>query len=344
MKHFRARALLLPGLLLLVSGFLFLSVRFYAVYSWISQPLPIETEFLLELDPGSTFSVVSTKIAEHLGGITPENSMMWALHARFTGSEKSLKAGDYVIKPGMTPKEITLHLVSGQVVYYSFRIQEGWTVSQLRESLRDVDNLLPDTAAWPDSEIAKLLGLDVAVIEGRFFPDTYRYIRGDSDQSILFRAYEKMQQVIDYEWEHRAEEVPLKNTYDALTLASIIEKETGQEADRVHISQVFNNRLIKNMRLQTDPTVIYGLGKHFDGNLTRNHLDTDTVYNTYTRRGLPPTPISLPGLASIRAALHPSQGALLYFVGKGDGSSVFSDNLDDHLSAVRRFQLGKKSP
>lgn len=344
LKYFHARTLLLSGLLLALAVFLFLSAQLYVVYSWLDKPLPVEQEFLLELEPGSTFSVVSRKIAEHVGVISPVHLKVWALHARFTGLEKDLKAGDYMISPGMTPEQITLYLVSGRVASYSFRIQEGWTVYQLRQSLLATKKLTSETAPWTDGELVKMLGIEADNTEGLFFPDTYQYIRGDSDRSILLRAYEKMQQVMNREWQLRAIDLPLKNIYQALTLASIIEKETGRESEREHISQVFNNRLIKNMRLQTDPTVIYGLARSFDGNLTRKHLDTDSMYNTYTRKGLPPTPISLPGLASIQAALHPSPGKLIYFVGKGDGSSKFSENLDDHLAAVRRFQLEINSP
>ncbi len=343
MKYFNARILLLPGLFLVIAVLLFLGVQLHTAYSWLYKPMSIEKEFLLELETGATFATVGDKISRHVGDMSTLQFRLWVVHARYTGLDTAIKAGEFMIVPGMTPEQISRHLASGQVVKYSFRIQEGWTVDQLRSSLSSIKNMVSETAGWSDMKLVAWLQIDAPTTEGQFFPDTYQYVRGDSDLSILIRAYKKMQFVISREWPERAENLPLRSKFDALTLASIIEKETGKDSERAHISQVFNNRLKRNMRLQTDPTIIYGLGKSFDGNLTRKHLDTDGEYNTYMRRGLPPSPIALPGLASIRAALHPSAGKLLYFVGKGDGSSQFSDNLDDHLTAVRRYQLEKQT-
>ncbi|MBV1906558.1 MAG: endolytic transglycosylase MltG [Pseudomonadales bacterium] len=310
--------------------------QLYSANNWLRSPLAIKERFVLTLKPGAVF----TDLSQQIEAKAPLRSKLWALYARLTGISKHLKAGEYSIDPGMAPIEITQRIVSGNIIQYSFRIQEGWTVRQLRHSLQGIESLQHQSMYYTEPELIRALGLSENALEGLFFPDTYMYAKNDWDISLLRRANRKMQDVLHSEWINRSNNLPLQGEYDALKLASIIEKETGIDSDRASVSQVFNNRLFRKMRLQTDPTVIYGLGSRFDGNLTRAHLNTDGVYNTYMRKGLPPTPISLPGLQSIRAALHPSPGNLLYFVGRGDGSSQFSESLDEHLSAVRRYQLG----
>ena len=328
--------------IVLFCAVLFAAERVYFGLNWLNSPLDKElsspaNSFTLKLKPGSVFSDISHRV----GSVVPVQTLTWSLHARLSGISRNLKAGEYQIHTGMTPLQISELIVSGKVLEYNFRIQEGWTVSQMREALLSAENLTLETSHYSSYDIAEMLGIAHDRAEGFFFPDTYTYVNGDTDTSILLRAHKTMQRKLALLWKERDVGLSLTTPYEALTLASIIEKETGRDSDRAKISEVFNNRLKNNMRLQTDPSVIYGLGKSFDGDLIRKHLKTDGRYNTYTRKGLTPTPISLPGHNSIYAALHPESGNLLYFVGRGDGSSHFSSNLNDHLNAVRRYQLRK---
>ena len=219
------------------------------------------------------------------------------------------------------------------------RFIEGWTFAQLRGALDGNGALKHETAGWSDAQILQRLGIEKTSPEGLFFPDTYLFAMASSDLALLKQAYARMQTKLQVLWEGRASGLPLKSPYEALIFASIVEKETGRSDEREMVAAVFINRLKRGMRLQTDPTVIYGLGSVYDGNLRRRDLLTDTVYNTYTRYGLPPTPIAMPGEASIKAALNPAQNSALYFVARGDGSHQFSSNLVDHNRAVNKFQL-----
>ncbi|GJL80987.1 MAG: hypothetical protein DHS20C01_06210 [marine bacterium B5-7] len=264
-------------------------------------------------------------------------------YARYKDVATRIKAGQYRFDDGISQIDLLDKIVSGDVVTYHVQFIEGQTFRQLRDVLTDVKNLEQLATGMTNDEVMTLLGFADQHPEGRFFPDTYRFIAGDSDVDILTRAHRKMAQVVDDEWQARAQGLPLQNSYQALILASIIEKETGLASERSTIAGVFINRLKKNMRLQTDPTVIYGIGDAFDGNLTRRHLKTDTPYNTYTRRGLPPTPIAMPGRESIHAALHPESTTALYFVSRGDGSHQFSSTHAEHIRAVRKYQLNGKS-
>jgi UPF0755 protein len=291
---------------------------------------------VFQLHRGESFRAFAGRLGR--AGIV-EHPEVWALWARLTGKATLIQAGEYRLEPGETPASLLGRLLAGDVVTYRVQIIEGWTALQALGAVRQHQALRHEIGAATVETLLGALGLPGGHAEGLFFPDTYQFVRGDSDADILRRAYDRMQEVLNALWAERSEAAPYETPYEALIVASLIEKETGQDADRAIISQVFANRLARRMRLQTDPAVIYGLGERFDGDLKRAHLREDTPYNTYVRRGLPPTPIALPGASSIRAALHPEPGDYLYFVSRGDGSSQFSVSLEEHEQAVRRYQL-----
>jgi UPF0755 protein len=259
--------------------------------------------------------------------------------ARLLGQASEIKAGNYELSPQLTPYDLLGKLTRGDVSQTSITFIEGWTFAQMRAALDAHPSVAHDTRGMAEEEILRRLGAPQAHAEGLFFPDTYHFAAGVSDLTVLGRAYRTMQTRLSTLWQGRAPELPYTAPYEALIMASIVEKETGRESDRALIAAVFVNRLKLNMRLQTDPTVIYGLGDRFDGNLRRQDLETDTAYNTYTRAGLPPTPIALPGQRALEAALRPAASGALYFVARGDGSSEFSSTLDEHNRAVQRYQL-----
>jgi UPF0755 protein len=252
-----------------------------------------------------------------------------------------VKAGHYEIDPGMTPSQLLDRLVKGEQALVSVTLIEGWNLRQVMKALDGSAHLVNDVQGVPLAQLSQHLGLPYPHLEGRLLPDTYRVARGASASSLLRAAASAMDRELARIWEQRQPGLPLRSADEALVLASIIEKETGRAADRPTIGGVFVNRLRIGMRLQTDPTVIYGLGESFDGNLRRSHLQTDNPYNTYTRAGLPPTPIAMPGRESLLAAVRPAQTRAMYFVARGDGSSQFSATLDEHNAAVRRYQLGQ---
>jgi UPF0755 protein len=259
---------------------------------------------------------------------------------RWSGDARRIRAGTYEIATGTTPTALLQKMVDGDTLQLTIRFIEGWTVRELRAELARADDLKPTTATLSDAELMAALGVPGVAAEGRFFPDTYSFSPGSTDLVLLQKAREAMEEQLAEAWAARAPDTPLKSPDEALILASIVEKETGQASERGLVAGVFVNRLRLGMMLQTDPTVIYGLGTSFDGNLRKRDLLADTPYNTYTRAGLPPTPIALPGRASLRAAVQPEPTRALYFVARGDGSSVFSDNLDDHNRAVNKYQRG----
>ncbi|MDR0634282.1 MAG: endolytic transglycosylase MltG [Azoarcus sp.] len=261
--------------------------------------------------------------------------------ARLTGRAHQVKAGSYAVKAGITPWGVIRKLESGEVSQGSVLLVEGWTFRQIRAALEKHPDLLPDTASLSDGELLARVGAKEKHLEGLFFPDTYAFDKRSSALAVFVRAYRAMTARLTDEWQARDANLPLKTPYEALILASIVEKETGREEDRTRIANVFINRLRVGWPLQTDPTVIYGMGGKFDGNLRRNDLQTDTPWNTYTRTGLPPTPIAMPGLASLRATLHPEGGDMMYFVACGKGSSEFSRTLNEHNRAVDRCQRNK---
>jgi len=263
----------------------------------------------------------------------------FVLMVRILGQAGNVKAGNYLIENGTTPYGLFVTLTSGSTSQSSITFIEGWTFAQMRAALNSNNDVRHMTMAYTDQQILDAIGADETYAEGLFFPDTYYFSRGSSDKDILQRAYQTMQAKLLTAWEARAPDVPYSSPYQALIMASIVEKETGKSSERPLIASVFLNRLKAGMRLQTDPTVIYGMGELFDGNLRKKDLVTDTAYNTYTRNGLPPTPIAMPGLAAIEAALHPAKSSMYYFVGRGDGSHVFSSTLAEHNRAVVQYQI-----
>lgn len=267
----------------------------------------------------------------------------WRLQfaARLRGDARSIKAGVYEFTAPTTLAAVLDKLVRGDVVFAELTVIEGWTFAQMRASIAAHPELMHDSVAMSDADILRQIGAQETHPEGLFFPSTYRFSPGSSDLDVYRQAYRLLKATLDEAWAARRPGLPLTDPYQVLVLASIVEKETGLEADRARVSAVFVNRLRLGMPLQSDPTTIYGMGERFDGNLRKRDLQTDTVYNTYTRRGLPPTPIALPGRASILAAVEPAPIRALYFVARGDGSSEFSDDLAAHNRAVARYQLGR---
>lgn len=270
------------------------------------------------------------------------NANLLALLARWRGVATGIKAGSYSVKQGITPEQLLSKLERGDVTQGEALLVEGFTFRQWRARLDQNPDLKHETQGLSEAEIAARLGIEDGRVEGWLLPDTYLFDKQSSDLELLARAHRAMRQKLDSAWRERDVNVPYKTPYEALIMASIVEKETGRGDDRAQVAGVFVNRLRKGMLLQTDPTVIYGLGEAFDGNLRKRDLQTDTPYNTYTRGGLPPSPIAMPGQASIQAALHPAAGDALYFVARGDGSSQFSRTLDEHNKAVNKYQKGGK--
>lgn len=307
------------------------------VNRWLEAPLDVPAEgALFEIPTGSAMGSVSKRLAEE--GIV-DRPLLFTWYARITGAANSVQAGEYSLEPGVSAKGLLQKFVDGDVRLHSFTIIEGWTFRELLDALA-ADDTIEATFRYDDwPELLARLGASESHPEGLFLPETYRYPAGTTDVELLRQSYELMQATLRDEWQARAGNLPLQRPYEALILASIVEKETGRADERARIAGVFVRRLQKRMRLQTDPTVIYGIGTDFDGNLTRRDLRTDTEYNTYTRAGLPPTPIALPGRAAIHAALHPAPGKELYFVatGLGDGSHQFSETMEQHNAAVQAY-------
>jgi len=301
----------------------------------------------LKLQPNSQEIVIQAKsslrsIANQLvaQGVLKE-PWRFILLAKLLQKEQFLQAGSYTLNKNISPYQLLLSLNHGKTTQGSVTFIEGRTFSQMRQKLAINDAVKQTISNLPETEILKLIGSTYNVAEGLFFPDTFYFDRNTTDIELLKISYNAMQSKLEKAWQGRDKDLPYKNSYQALIMASIIEKETGKASERPMIAGVFINRLKMGMRLQTDPTVIYGMGLRFDGNIRKKDLSIDTPYNTYTRSGLPPTPIAMPGLASIEAALHPAKTKALYFVGKGDGSHAFSDNLVEHNRAVVRYQLKK---
>ncbi len=290
------------------------------------------------LKPGTSLRTLAKDLVQK-GYI--DNSIYLRIIARWTGQGKQIKAGEYHIQAGTTPTQLLDQLVSGHVTSYNITLVEGLNFRQMLQLIREHNALLHTLEGLSDEQIMIKLGHEGIHPEGRFLADTYNFPKGSSDLSILKRAYKAMEELLNREWEGRDPSVPFKDKYQALILASIVEKETALAEERPKIAGVFIRRLKKNMRLQTDPTVIYGMGEKYKGNIRRKDLQTDTPYNTYTRGGLTPTPICMPGKDAIRAVMHPAPGKSLYFVAKnqGNGSHQFSETLEQHNLAVRKYQL-----
>ncbi len=272
-------------------------------------------------------------------GVTAAHPLYWRLLAEQLRVAGRLHAGEYALTPGMTPRDLLSNMAAGKVLQRNFTIVDGWTFRELRQALTKADKLRQDGAALADVEVMEKIGAPGEMPEGRFLPETYAYVKGDSDLDILRRAHAAMAKTLDSLWTQRDKELPLASPYEALILASIVEKETGRADERPRIAGVFVRRLRTHMLLQTDPTVIYGMGDSYAGNIHKSDLTTDTPYNTYTRQGLPPTPIALPGRPALEAALHPASGSELYFVARGDGSHAFSTTLEEHNRNVACYQL-----
>ena len=306
---------------------------------WVNQPLAIFEDTLIRIQPGDSLSKVSHQLAR-------QQQLSWPrlliLYARLTERTK-VEVGEYRIAANTTPEQLLDIFQSGDVVTYSVTLVEGKTFRDFLRVLQQKNNLRHTLKDKTAQDFIALNQLDIDHVEGWFYPDTYQYVAGTSDNAILLRAHQKMQQVLEEEWRQRAANLPYKSPYEALIMASIIEKETGVAAERPEIAGVFVRRLKKGMRLQTDPTVIYGLGDQYQGNIRKKHLRQPTPYNTYTIDGLPPTPIAMPARAAIVAALHPADGNSLFFVGKGDGSHHFSATLREHNRAVRKYQIQQRA-
>lgn len=318
---------------------LFVALATGAAVWYALQPLSQrETVLNVEVTRGGTMRDVARQIAEQGIHVSPA-FLVWT--ARLAGRANRMQAGNYRIEQGITPWGLIMLLSSGSTSYAQVAFIEGWNFRQLRAALDAMPDLRHDTLGLSDGEVLTKLGMQERSPEGLFFPDTYFVARGISDVEVLHRAHQQLQKVLDREWARRAPGLPVQTPYEGLTLASVIEKETGTATDRDKIASVFVNRLRVGMPLQSDPTVIYGLGVTFNGNLTRRDLLADGIYNSYTRRGLPPTPIAMPGLAALRAAFNPAPTDFLYFVARGDGSSQFSRSLEEHNRAVARFQKGR---
>jgi UPF0755 protein len=310
-----------------------------AAYWWATaEPLHVPPSgYALIVSPGATLRSVARDLAS--ADVLPADWTLVAL-ARLTRADRTIKAGNYQIDPGTTLTRLLAKLTQGDVTQSSISIVEGWTVRELKSALKSDEKIVKRVIELPDAELMRSIGATETAPEGLFFPDTYFFASGSTDAALLARAYRTMHARLDAAWASRASDLPLANPYEALTLASIVEKETGRPADRPLVAAVFINRLRLGMRLQTDPAVIYGMGAGFDGNLKKRDLERDQAFNTYIRSGLPPTPIALPSQASLDAVLHPAAVPYLYFVARGDGSSEFSSNIADHNRAVAKYQRG----
>jgi UPF0755 protein len=325
-------------------GFVFAGMALLAVLiglawmaSFVWRPLDFSGEVReFDIERGAGLRSVSRQL--HHAGVLPD-AWRFELLGRALRRESELKAGSYLIDARWSAREL-LDAITGTALLRLDRIAlvEGWTFRQVRSALNGHSSLRHDTAALADGEVLRLLGAAQPSAEGLFFPDTYHFAKGTSDVEVLRRAAVRMRAVLAEQWSQRHQDLPLTDPYQALIVASIVEKETGHEADRALVAAVLLNRLRKGMRLQADPTVIYGLGERFDGNLRRRDLEADSPYNTYARTGLPPTPIAMPGLSSLAATMNPARSSALYFVARGDGSSHFSESLSEHNRAVNKYQ------
>lgn len=321
----------------LVSALLPLAVVLGLLVLW---NLPLSAgDRIVTIKPGASLTAIARQLQRE--GIVTER-YSFRLLAQLAGASRKVRSGEYQYHEGMSQRDLLNAMVSGKQVQYALLLVEGWNFYELMKAINNAPKLEHTLKDLTPVQVMERLSYGPPHPEGRFFPDTYHYTAGTPDIDLLRQAYDRMQQELDRAWQGRAEGLPYKNPEEALIMASIVEKETGQKKDRDRIAAVFVNRLKRGMRLQTDPTVIYGIGTGFDGNLRKRDLLRDTPYNTYTRRGLPPTPISMPGRESLEAALHPAPTDDLYFVSRGDGSSHFSRTLTEHNKAVRRYQLGGK--
>jgi UPF0755 protein len=325
------RILAAVGLVLLALG--------VSGYLWLNQPLALSGPTAdLSIEPGTSVRGIASEVS--LSGVSVNPGLLYWWF-RLSGESRLIRAGSYELEAGVTPRSLLRKLVRGEEALRSVTLVEGWTFRQVLDALHKAEQLKPQTQGLEPAAIMQQLGMAGIAAEGRFFPDTYTYAKGSSDTAVLLRAAHAMDKHLAAAWAQRSAQSPLQTPEQALILASIVEKETGKPSDRPMVSSVFNNRLRIGMRLQTDPTVIYGLGEAFDGNLRKRDLLADTPWNTYTRAGLPPTPIAMPGKASLLAAVQPATSRALYFVARGNGTSEFSVTLEEHNRAVNKYQRGQ---
>jgi UPF0755 protein len=331
----------LARLIGILAALLLLAVLAAGVAGWwawqaLDRPGPAEEAVLFEVPAGAPLARIAARLEAR---DVVRHGWLLEWYGRATGLAGKVRAGEYRIPAHSTPREVMARLVSGEVVLHALTIVEGWTFRQMRAAIEAHPAVNVTLSGASGDDVMERLGRPGASPEGWFLPETYRFARGTSDAELMAMAHRAMEAALAEAWSGKTESAPLESPYEALVLASIIEKETGLADERREISGVFARRLQRGMRLQTDPTVIYGLGEDFDGNLRRVHLRTDTPYNTYTRHGLPPTPIALPGRAALAAAVDPAQGKALYFVatGRPDGSHYFSETLEEHNRAVARY-------
>ncbi|XOV81608.1 MAG: endolytic transglycosylase MltG [bacterium] len=343
------RKWLIGAAVLLVAACLVAALLSMQFLRWADSPLQADADLVINFAAGESLATLAEELvdAQYL-----HSARRFVLLGRLTGADTRLQAGEYLFNQSATPRQLLNKLTQGEVIRHAFRIEEGITVQQLLAQLRKQPALQQTLQAHDARSLAAALGLTELIhegsasveghysAEGLFFPDTYQFTRGHTDVQLLQRAAAALEATLQDIWQNRSERSVLKNQYELLILASIIEKETGRAEDRQQISQVFHKRLADNMRLQTDPTVIYALGEDFDGDLIRDHLQVESPFNTYRNRGLPPTPIATVSEASLYAAAHPAPGDYVYFVAKGDGASQFSRTLAEHNKAVRKYQLG----
>ena len=306
---------------------------------WVHHPLSTAAPTVdLSIEAGTLPRAVAQAVVDAGVDVQPELLYAWF---RLSGQGRLIKAGSYELESGITPRRLLAKLARGEETLRAITLVEGWTFRQFRAALQKEEVLKPDTRGLTDEAVMALLGRPGQHPEGRFFPDTYMYAKGSGDLAVLRRAMRAMDKRLAAAWEQRSPAAAVKTADEALILASIVEKETGKAAERPLVAAVFNTRLRLGMPLQTDPTVIYGMGTHFDGNLRKKDLQADTPWNTYVHPGLPPTPIAMPGKASLLAAVQPAASQALYFVARGDGSSHFSSSLDEHNRAVNKYQRGQ---
>lgn len=328
--HWRRIAL---GALLFIAALI--GGRYFLFLQRLKAPLNLSVPYVLNVEPGSNFTRLLRRLRED--GIIDNQDLRY--YVRYHNLANQIRAGEYELVAGMTPLTMLQMILDGKVIEYQVRLGEGWTLREALSSIQAHPAIKTTLDASDSAALQNALGT-AQYPEGLFFPETYNFTRGTTDLELLLRAKALMDQTLTQAWNERDAGLPYENEYQVLVMASIIEKETGLASEQPQIAGVFVRRLLQNMRLQTDPTVIYGVA-NFDGNLTREHLQTDTPYNSYMREGLPPTPIALPSRGAIFASVHPAAGDALYFVAKGDGSHYFSATIEEHNAAVRQYQLGQ---
>jgi UPF0755 protein len=321
-------------LLVLISIILCVSVAYYAVKNYLETPISLNQPMIIMIEPGRSLTQVTRRLEQEGVLRWPRILVLWA---RWQEIDRSMRTGEYELTPGLTPVTLLSLLMSGRNVQYPVTLVEGWTARQALEHLWAQETIRVTLRDKTDEELSVLLQSPFPALEGTLFPDTYFYTRDTTDEAILLRAHLQLREDLESEWHQQAQNLPYDSPWQALIMASIIEKESGYQAEKADIAGVFIRRLQQGMRLQSDPTIIYGMGDSYSGNIRRSDIETTTPWNTYRINGLPPTPIALSGRDSIRASLNPNPGTALYFVSRGDGSHQFSDTLEEHNAAVRRY-------